>query len=101
MGLHRRAAHGDPGSRAIGSTGADLPIDADLKAFADGGFMALFDETGEQSDGSAGRRGVNVTVLDPQSGAVRDKAGFDTTASAAESLRLAASGGQFRPARRS
>ena len=79
------------GDRQIGSTGVQLPLDADLKAFADGGFIALFDDaTGEQSDGSAGRRGVNVTVLDPASGAVRAKEGFDTTASAAESERLAA-----------
>ncbi len=78
------------GDRQIGSTGVQLPVDADLKAFADGGFLALFDDaTGVQSDGSAGRRGVNVTVLDPRSGAVRAKAGFDTTASAAESERLA------------
>ncbi len=55
-----------PGDRQIGSTGVQLPIDADLKAFADGGFIALFDAAGEQSDGSAGRRGVNVTVLDPR-----------------------------------
>ncbi len=78
-----------PGSRQIGNTGTTLPIDVDLKGFADGGFMALFDETGKQSDGSAGRRGVNVTVLDPQSGAVLEKAGFDTTANAYESERLA------------
>ncbi len=55
-----------PGSRQIGSTGVELPIDADVKAFADGGFIALFDEAGEQIDASAGRRGVNVTVLDPK-----------------------------------
>jgi hypothetical protein len=79
-----------PGSRTIGSTGVDLPIDADLKAFADGGFMALFDEAGEQRDGSAGRRGVNVTVIDPGSGAVVEKVGFDTTASPEEARRLAA-----------
>jgi hypothetical protein len=79
------------GDRQIGTTGVQLPLDADLKAFADGGFIALFDDaTGEQSDGSAGRRGVNVTVLDPNTGAVRAKEGFDTTASAAESERLAA-----------
>ncbi len=77
-----------PGDRAIGATGVQLPIDADLKAFADGGFIALFDETGQQSDASAGRRGVNLTVLDPRTGAVLDKAGFDTTASAAEGERL-------------
>jgi hypothetical protein len=79
------------GDRKIGVTGVQLPVDADLKAFADGGFIALFDDvTGTQSDGSAGRRGVNVTVLDPVSGAKRASEGFDTTASAVESERLAA-----------
>ena len=78
------------GDRQIGSTGVQLPIDADLKAFADGGFIALFDEAGQQSDASAGRRGVDVTVLDPKSGAVREKIGFDTTASDNESRQLAA-----------
>jgi hypothetical protein len=77
-----------PGDRAIGTTGVQLPIDADLKAFADGGFIALFDEEGAQSDGSAGRRGVNLTVLDPRTGEVLEKVGFDTAASAAESERL-------------
>jgi hypothetical protein len=51
------------GSRMIGETGIELPVDADIKAFADGAFMALFDEEGEQADASAGRRGINVTVL--------------------------------------
>jgi hypothetical protein len=77
-----------PGDRTIGTTGVQLPIDADLKAFADGGFIALFDEDGVQSDGSAGRRGVNLTVLDPRTGEVLEKVGFDTAASAAESKRL-------------
>ncbi|MBK8049385.1 MAG: hypothetical protein IPK16_21075 [Anaerolineales bacterium] len=77
-----------PGSRQIGTTGVDLPVDADLKAFADGGFIALFDDKGEQRDGSAGRRGVNVTLFDPKTGELKDKAGFDTAGSAAESERL-------------
>jgi hypothetical protein len=77
-----------PGDRAIGTTGVQLPVDADLKAFADGGFIALFDQEGTQSDGSAGRRGVNITVLDRRSGRVLDKVGFDTAASEAESDRL-------------
>ncbi|MFN3979245.1 MAG: interleukin-like EMT inducer domain-containing protein [Caldilinea sp.] len=77
-----------PGDRTIGATGVKLPVDADLKAFADGGFIALFDEEGVQSDGSAGRRGVNITVLDRRSGRVLNKIGFDTTASEAESERL-------------
>jgi hypothetical protein len=78
-----------PGDRQIGSTGVALPIDADLKAFADGGFIALFDETGNQIDASAGRRGVNVTVLDPDTGSVRAAVGFDTTANEFESQALA------------
>ena len=52
------------GSRSDRETGVELPVDADIKAFADGAFMALFDEDGEQTDASAGRRGINVTVLD-------------------------------------
>ncbi|MCC6168277.1 MAG: hypothetical protein IT329_13705 [Caldilineaceae bacterium] len=77
------------GTRAIGSTGVQLPIDADLKAFADGAFMALFDEDGNQIEASAGRRGVNVTVLDAATGAVEDKTGFDTATNVYESEALA------------
>jgi hypothetical protein len=77
------------GQRAIGNTGVELPIDAELKAFADGGYIALFDEEGTQIDGSAGRRGVNVTVIDPETGEVLDMKGFDTASSSQESLLLA------------
>lgn len=75
------------GNRQIGSTGVTLPVDAELNGFADGGFIALFNEAGEQSDGSAGRQGVNVTVLDEQ-GDVVEKSGFDTAANAYESDKL-------------
>ena len=78
-----------PGSRVIGATGVELPIDADVKAFADGAFIALFDEEGAQIDASAGRRGVNVTVLDPATGAVLEQVGFDTAANDFESQALA------------
>jgi hypothetical protein len=77
------------GNRAIGTTGVQLPVDAELKAFADGGYIALYDEEGAQSDGSAGRRGVNVTVMDPATGDILDKKGFDTTANPYESDALA------------
>jgi hypothetical protein len=90
-----------PGDRQIGSTGVALPVDADLKAFAEGGFIALFEEAGEQIDASAGRRGVNVTVLAPDTapdaGAVRASVGFDTTANAFESQALAQFIGQIEP----
>lgn len=78
-----------PGSRTIGATGITLPIDVDLKGFNEGGFIALFDEAGQQIDAAAGRKGVNVTVLDQASGAVLHKVGFDTTANVYESERLA------------
>ncbi|MFN8487066.1 MAG: interleukin-like EMT inducer domain-containing protein [Caldilineaceae bacterium] len=78
-----------PGSRQIGQTGVTLPIDAELKGFADGGFIALFDEQGKQLDASAGRHGVDVTVLDPRKGAIIEKRGFDTAANEFESQTLA------------
>lgn len=77
------------GDRQIGTTGRQLPIDADLKGFAEGGFIALFDEEGNQIDGSAGRNGVNLTVLDPISGVLKEVEGFDTTANVYESQKLA------------
>ncbi len=79
-----------PGDRTIGNTGVTLPVDADLKAFEDGGFIALFDEEGEQHDASAGRQGVNITVLDAKTGEVVEMRGFDTTANEYESAKLAA-----------
>jgi hypothetical protein len=79
------------GDRAIGATGMTLPVDVELKSFADGAWISLFEEaTGEPIDASAGRRGVNVTVLDPQRGEVIDMQGFDTAANEFESERLAA-----------
>ena len=60
-----------------------------MNGFAEGGFIALFDEEGTQIDASAGRRGINVTVLDPQTGDVLQKEGFDTAANTFESQRLA------------
>jgi hypothetical protein len=73
------------GNRAIGTTGVQLPMDAELKAFAEGGYIALFDDEGTQSDGSAGRRGINVTVIDPARGEIVEMRGFDTAASRSES----------------
>jgi len=84
------------GSRQIGTTAIELPIDVDLTAFADGGWMALFDEMGEQIDGSAGRRGVNITVL-AADGEIFDKVGFDTEANRFESEKLATYLGNVAP----
>ncbi len=78
-----------PGHRAIGTTGTALPVDVEVKSFPEGAFIALFDPEGRMVDGSAGRRGINVTVLDPESGAVLAKEGFDTAANEYESQKLA------------
>ncbi len=78
-----------PGHRAIGTTGTALPVDVEVKSFPEGAFIALFDPEGRMVDGSAGRRGLNVTVLDPESGAVLAKEGFDTAANEYESQKLA------------
>ncbi|MEZ4614839.1 MAG: interleukin-like EMT inducer domain-containing protein [Caldilineaceae bacterium] len=81
------------GNRQIGTTGVELPIDVDITAFADGGWIALYDEMGTQVDGSTGRRGINVTVLNDD-GTILAKAGFDTEANEFESEKLAAFLGQ-------
>lgn len=86
------------GNRQIGSTGVELPIDAELNGFAEGGFIALFDEAGAQIDGSAGRNGVNVTLIDQQ-GEILEKVGFDTTANHYESEALANYLRQIEPGR--
>ncbi len=75
-----------PGERLIGSTGVELPVDVEITGEA--GFIALFNEVGEQSEGSVGRRGVNVTVLAPGSGEIVDQRGFDTAANEFESKAL-------------
>lgn len=78
-----------PGDRQIGATGVTLPLDAHITAFDDGGFIALFEEDGTQIDASAGRPGVNVTVIDPATGDILEMQGFDTTANVFESQALA------------
>jgi hypothetical protein len=78
------------GDRFIGTTGIEMPLDAELNSFADGAFMSLFtEETGDQIDASTGRRGVNVTVLDPRNGEILEMEGFDTAANQFESDALA------------
>ncbi len=71
----------------IGSTGVQSPVNIEIHAF-DQAFITLTDATGQKTDASFGRRGYNVTVLDPGSGNVLDEQGFDTVANAYEVERL-------------
>ncbi len=77
------------GRRAIGQTGVNVPVDVELTAFAEGAYMTTVDDKGTRRDVSFGRRGYNITVLDPKTGRVLQKAGFDTYANIYEAQRMA------------
>ncbi len=77
------------GRRHIGSTGVEVPVDVEITAFADGAYMSTVDDDGTRHDVSYGRRGYNLTLLDPQTGRVIDKTGFDTYANAYEAQSMA------------
>ncbi len=80
----------DPASRAvIGSTGVVSPVNIDVHGF-DEAFISLFGADGAEVKASAGRRGYNVTVIDPHTGKVIESVGFDTAANPYEADALAA-----------
>jgi len=77
-----------PANRAIGTTGLTTPVDLELNSGPDFAFMTVgFGE--EAVDASAHRRGVNLAVVDPESGQVLDSRGFDTAANEFEAAALA------------
>ena len=81
-----------PGQGVIGSTGVVLPVDVEINSGGvaqDIAFIAVTDPDGISMDASAGRRGYNLTAIDPRTGKVLDKRGFDTWANTAEADRLA------------
>jgi hypothetical protein len=79
-----------PANRLIGQTGLETPLDLELNSGSDFAFMTVgFGE--DAVDASAHRRGVNVAVIQPQSGQVTAARGFDTAANAFEAAAL----GQF------
>ena len=78
-----------PGETVIGTTGVATPVDIEIEAAADHAYISLYDEAGAKTDGSAGRRGYNVAVLDARTGRLLDKRGFDTWANEYEAQRLA------------
>ena len=78
----------NPASCQIGGTGVEMPVAVAINGFAEGGFISLFPENGEEINASTGRDGVNVTVLDRE-GEMVEMAGFDTTANEFESAALA------------
>ena len=80
----------DPASRAvIGSTGVVSPVNIDVHGF-DEAFISIFGSDGAEVKASSGRRGYNVTVIDPRMGKVLEAVGFDTAANPYEADALAA-----------
>ncbi|NOX61351.1 MAG: hypothetical protein GXP42_05320 [Chloroflexi bacterium] len=75
------------GQAMIAATGVQSPVNIEIHAFEQA-FITLQNADGTTTDASFGRRGYNVTVLDPKSGEVLDEQGFDTVANAYEVERL-------------
>ncbi len=85
-----RTAFPDAASRAvIGATDITSPVNLDVHAFSEA-YITATGPDGSTVDASTGRAGYNVAVLDERTGALLDKAGFDTTANTHEADRLAA-----------
>jgi hypothetical protein len=77
-----------PGDFAVGGTGVSSPVEITVNsAGLQAGDFAYITVDGE--DASTHRRGYNLAVIDPSSGAVVQKAGFDTFANEFESQDLA------------
>jgi hypothetical protein len=77
-----------PANYAVGNTGLTSPVEITVNsAGLNAGDFAYITVQGE--DASTHRRGYNLAVIHPQSGAVVDKAGFDTWANEFESQDLA------------
>ena len=78
-----------PADLSIGGTGVRAPVDVEVDAAPDHAYISVYDEAGRKTDASAGRRGYNLAVLDPRSGRLLAKRGFDTWANEYEAQRLA------------
>lgn len=92
FGYSARPADVLPGQGQIGSTGVQAPVDIEINsggAAQDIAYITVTPPGGAPQDASAGRRGYNLTALDPRSGRVLDRRGFDTWANAYEAERLA------------
>ncbi len=76
-----------PGRYAVGSTGLTSPVEIGVNsAGLNAGDFAYI--TVGPDDASTHRRGYNLAVIDPQSGAIADTAAFDTWANTYESQGL-------------
>ena len=76
-----------PANRAIGGTGLETPVDLEVNAGPDFAFItAGFGASAV--DASTHRRGLNLAVIDPDTGQVLATRGFDTAANTYEAAAL-------------
>jgi hypothetical protein len=76
-----------PAEVMIGETGVAMPLDLEVNSGSDFAFITVgFGE--EAVDASAHRRGINLAVIDPVSGALLSAKGFDTAANEFEAAAL-------------
>jgi hypothetical protein len=74
-----------PGNGVIGGTGLQAPVAIEVSSGGPEGFAFITLGGGERAvDGSQHHPGYNVAVVDPKSGKLLDKDGFDTTPSGSE-----------------
>jgi hypothetical protein len=74
-----------PGSGQIGGTGVRAPLPIEVNSGGPQDFAFISVGAGEEmEDGSVHRAGYNVAILDPRSGQVLDRQGFDTTPGGSE-----------------
>ncbi len=78
-----------PETAMIGATGVRAPVIIEVHAFSEA-FITLSGPNGLTVDASAGRRGVNLAVLNEKTGALLDTRGFDTAANEFEAEALTA-----------
>jgi hypothetical protein len=74
-----------PGSTAIGTTGLRTPVAIEVNSGGPAGFAYITVGSGAESeDGSLHSPGYNLAVIDPRSGRLQDRQGFDTTPDGSE-----------------
>jgi hypothetical protein len=76
-----------PANLAIGQTGINVPLDIELNSGADFAYMTR-GFGAEATDVSTHRHGVNVAILQSETGELLDKRGFDTAANEFEATAL-------------
>jgi Interleukin-like EMT inducer len=74
-----------PGNGTIGTTGIQAPLAIEVHSGGPADFAYITVGTGEEAqDGSVHGPGYNVAVIDPRTGRILDRQGFDTTPSGSE-----------------